>query len=212
MLAFVLAATTAAAAAVPTGPLPSPNELEAPHRVRSGVVLGVMLGAGLVGASGYPNDVNQIGNPRYYSASGWMLGGSESLFLMGALTDHLSFGFWYGHSNSGNGHWRSTGDGGGLRVEVFPLVSLLPRLGGLGLMGQFGLGTGRLSAKAPGFPPAEGTQSFIGTGVFYEWSFGHLLGGHLAAGPGLEYDAIFSLPFERHGLMASARLVFYGGI
>jgi hypothetical protein len=208
---LLAAATSAAAAAVPTGTTASAAELDAPHRLRSGVVVGFALGAGVVGASGYPNDSVKIGDPAYYSASGWMLGSSESFFVMGALTDYLSFGFWYAHAASANGHWESNGNGGGLRVEGFPLVGLVPRLAGLGLVGQFGLGTGDLSSKTPGLANAEGTQSFIGTGVFYEAAFGHFIGGHFGVGPNLEYDTIWSLPFERHGLVAALRLAFYGG-
>jgi hypothetical protein len=212
MLPFVLAvATGAGAAAIPTGPLTPPNELDAPHRLRSGVAIGLTLGAGAVGASGYPNDSTKIGDSAYYSASGLMLGSSESLFLMGALTDYLSFGFFYSHASATNADWRSTGNEGGFRVEVFPLVGLLPRVGGLGLVAQFGLGSGNLTAKRPGLPTAEGTQSFAAVGGFYEWSFGHFLGGHFGVGPSLEYDAIWSLPWERHSLLASARVVFYGG-
>jgi hypothetical protein len=205
------AATAAAAAAVPTGTTVSATDLEAPHRLRSGVVVGITLGAGPVGASGYPNESVKIGDPAYYSASGWMLGGSGSLFVLGALTDYLSFGFWYAHAASSNAHWASTGDGGGFRVEAFPLIALLPRFAGLGLVAQFGLGSGSLSSKTPGLPSSEGTQSFIGAGAFYEWAFGHFIGGHFGIGPNLEYDTIWSLPFERHGLVAAARLAFYGG-
>ena len=81
--------------------------------------------------------------------------------------------------------------------------------GGLGPI--FGIGSGHLTSTTPGLPNSQGTQSFLGVGVLHEWSFGHVLGGHLGAGPALEYDAIWSTPFERHGLIASARLVFYGG-
>jgi hypothetical protein len=214
MLSLVLAITTSMSgqpAAVPTGTLTSSNDLDAPHRFRGGAVIGLTVGAGLVGASGYPNDINRIGDPSYYSASAWMVGTGATLFVMGALTDYLSFGFWYAHSAASNADWRSSGDGGGLRVEAFPLVGLLPRLQGMGLLAQFGLGSGSLTSKRSGLPEANGTQSFAGVGAFYEWSFGHLLGGHFGAGPNLEFDAIWSLPFERHGLTASARLVFYGG-
>lgn len=184
----------------------SSTDLDAPHRFRSGVALGLTFGGGLVGASGYPNEGTRIGNPNDYSASGLMFGSSESFFLMGALTDYLNFGFWYAHAASSNHNWQSSGDGGGVRVEAFPLVTLLPRLAGFGLLGQFGLGVGNLSAKIAGLPRAEGTQSFVGAGVLYEWSLGHF-----GVGPSLEYDAIWSQPFERHGLVASARVVFYGG-
>ncbi|HXN31782.1 MAG TPA: hypothetical protein VN894_07975 [Polyangiaceae bacterium] len=212
MISLVLAATTsAAAAAVPTGPIISSTDLDAPHRFRGGVAVGLTIGAGLAGASGYPNNLNQIGAPAYYSASAWMVGTGETLFLMGALTDYLSFGFWYAHATASNADWRSSGDGGGLRVEAFPLVGLVPSLHGLGVIGQFGLGSGNLTAKRPGVLESNGTQSFAAAGTFYEWSFGHFLGGHFGAGPNLEFDAIWSLPFERHGLTASARVVFYGG-
>jgi hypothetical protein len=214
MLVLLLAMTgqtTGQPAALPTGTLPSANELEAPHRFRSGVVVGFTVGAGLVGASGYPNNLSQIGDPSYYSASGWMAGTGETLFVMGALTDYLSFGFWFAHATASNGDWHSGGDGGGLRVEAFPLAGWVPSLQGLGLLAQFGIGSGNLTSKRPGLPEANGTQSFAAAGTFYEWSFGHFLGGHFGAGPNLEFDEIWSLPFERHGLAASARLVFYGG-
>jgi hypothetical protein len=68
-----------------------------------------------------------------------------------------------------------------------------------------------LTSAALGSEGSAGTQSFIAPGVLYEWSFGKLIGGHFAAGPSLEYDAIFSQSFERHGLVATARFVFYGG-
>ena len=211
MLPLLLAATSATAAAIPTGSMTSPNDLDAPRRLRSGLVVGLSFGGGVVGASGYPNEQSKIGDPADYSASGWMLGSSGSLFVMGALTDYLSFGFFYTHASSSNRDWRSSGDGGGLRVEAFPLVGVLPCLSGLGAFGQFGLGSGHLTSTTPGLPNSQGTQSFIGAGVLHEWSFGHVLGGHFGVGPALEYDAIWSRPFERHGLLASARLVFYGG-
>ncbi|HEY8042348.1 MAG TPA: hypothetical protein VIF15_21240 [Polyangiaceae bacterium] len=213
MLPLLLAATTsAAAAAVPTGPELTPvNKLPVAHEHRTGLVVGLSLGGGLGGASGYPNNASQIGDPSYYSASGVMLGTSETIFVMGALSDYLSFGFWYGHAVFSNSDWHSVGSGGGLRLELFPLVGLFPRLQGLGVLAQAGIGGGNLVSTRPGLPAAEGTESFGGAGAFYEWSFAHVFGGHLGAGPSLEYDAIWSQPFERHGLVGSVRLAFYGG-
>jgi hypothetical protein len=211
---FFAATTSAAAAAVPVGQQPTANELEAPHKLRSGVAVGITLGVGPVGASGYPNDLNKIGDPNFYSSSDWMIGNSESVFLMGALTDYLNFGFWYTHESAESREWRSVGNGGGLRVELFPLVGLVglvSRFSGLGLLAQFGVGSGFLSSKVDPPSRAEGTQSFITAGALYEWSFGHVLGGHLGAGPTLEYHTIWSQPFDRQGLLASARVVFYGG-
>jgi hypothetical protein len=206
---FLAAATGAAAAAVPTGDTVSAVDLSAPHDLRKGLVVGLSLGGGVGGASGYPNNITQIGDPDYYSASGWLPGSNETLFVMGALTDYFSFGFWFGHSLYRNGDWRSNGDGLGLRIETFPLAVVYPRLSGLGLMAEFGLGSGNLVSSLPNAPTAGGTQSIAGVGAFYEWAFGHVLGGHFAVGPSLEFDAIWSQPFEQHGLVGSLRFAFY---
>ncbi len=206
--------TGAAAAAVPTGETVDATTLPAPHSFRRGLVVGLSLGAGLGGASGYPNDINRIGDPNYYSASGWMLGSSETLFVMGALTDYLNVGFFLTQGVFRNGDWRSGGTAGGLRLETFPLALVYPRLAGLGALAQFGIGGGNLTPAASGqggAPAVDGTQSFADVGVLYEWAFGHLFGGHFAAGPSLDYQAIWSQPFERHGLVAGARIAFYGG-
>jgi hypothetical protein len=209
MLALVLAAPTGVDIVAPVN-APAPD-VDVPARLRSGLVVGLSLGGGVAGASGYPNSSSDIGNPSFYSASGFMGGTSGTAFVMGALTDYLSFGFWFGSGTFQNADWHSSGGGGGLRVETFPLIRLYPRLSGLGLLGNFGVGTAKLTSKNPAVPEANGTQSYLGAGAFYEWAFGSLFGGHFAFGPSLEYDAIFSRPFERHGLVASARIVFYGG-
>ena len=37
------------------------------------------------------------------------------------------------------------------------------------------------------------------------------LGGHFGVGPSVEYDAVFTTPYDQNGLVASLRLVWYGG-
>jgi hypothetical protein len=202
----------AGAPAVPPGGLHGVSaDFEGKPRYRSGLVLGLSLGLGVGGASGYPNDSTKIGDPRYYLASGPMGGASGTIFLMGALTDYLSFGAWFNHASYAAKDFHSDGNAGGLRVDVFPLIRLYPRLSGLAAFAEFGIGGGNLRSSVAGVEEAQGTQSFIGFGGFYEWSFWHLLGGHFAVGPSLELDSTFTQPFNREGLVASARLVFYGG-
>lgn len=212
---YALAAKSAAADLVPAaagGGQSDASTLPAPHALRSGLVLGLALGGGVGGASGYPNDINQIGDPSYYSASGWMVGSSYTLFLMGAVTDYLNFGVFFGQASFRNADWRSTGSEGGVRLEAFPLAVVLPKLAGLGALAQFGVGGSKLTATGPAAaPPAQGTQSFGDVGLLYEWAFGYLKHGHFAAGPSLEYEAIWSQSIERHGLVASVRVAFYGG-
>jgi hypothetical protein len=212
MLGLLFAATTGAgAAAVPTGDQAALS-LPADHSLRSGLVFGLSLGAGIGRGSGYPNDHSKIGDPSYYWSSGWMGGTGESLFILGALTDYFSVGFFYQGAVYRNGDFRSGGSGVGMRIEAFPLAIVYPRLAGLGAIAEFGIGSANLeSQKGGAATPAGGTQSFGGVGAFYEWPFGHLFGGHFAAGPSLEYDGIWTEPFDRHGLLASVRVAFYGG-
>jgi hypothetical protein len=207
------AASQAAAAGIPTGESVTPvTELPSSHLYRSGLVVGLSLGTGLGGASGYPNNSSDIGNEADYSASGFMVGTTESIFLMGALSDYVSFGFMFNHGLFRNPNFYSNTDGVGLRIEGYPLVGLGRRWQGLGLLAQFGFGTGDLVSKPPNLPEAEGSQSFGAAGVFYEWSVGVMrTGGHIGIGPSLEYDAIWSQPFESHGLVASLRVAFYSG-
>ncbi|HEX8793067.1 MAG TPA: hypothetical protein VF765_19115 [Polyangiaceae bacterium] len=206
------AQTQGAAAAVATGnDGPTVTKLPSAHEYRSGLVVGTSFGGGIGGASGYPNNSQQIGDPAYYSASGLMGGTYQQLWVLGAFSDYISFGFWFGHASLRNTDWRSTGNGIGFRIEAFPLVTLVPPLHNLAVFANLGVGTGNLTSVDPNLPEANGTQSFGGIGVFHEWAFGHVLGGHFAIGPALEFDAIWSQPFEQHGLVASGRFAFYGG-
>lgn len=189
----------------------SAASLDKPAERRSGVVLGTSVGLGLAGSSGYPNDSTKINNPDFYSRSNLLVGPQTSIFFMGALADYLNFGFMVSFSTMHSDSWRSTGGGVGFRLEVFPLYHLVPTLKDLGVQTQLGVGFTSLQANG-NYPGADGTQSFLGLGAFYEWKLAKLLGGHVAGGPTVEYDAIVAQSIERHTGMIGARLVFYGGI
>jgi hypothetical protein len=209
MIPLVLAAAVSAAPAVSSEDAPA--YLDVPPRLRDGIVIGLTFGLGLGQGNGYPNNSQEIGDPQYHSSSGWMVGSGFSLLVLGALTDYLNFGFWLGSSNFRDADDRASAFGVGLRLEAFPFISVCRGLEGLGAFTQLGLGSARLTTTTPGAAIDQGTQSYIGIGTFYEWSFGHFIGGHFGAGPSLEYDTAFSRPFETSGLLASGRIVFYGG-
>lgn len=180
------------------------------HERRAGVVVGGSVGAGLAGASGYTNDVKYIGNPDYYSSTPLMLGVAHSYFLMGALTDYLSVGPVLSIATFDSETWRTTGFGLGLRIEVFPLIEIVPALADTAVYGQLGIGSTRIAAKGP-YPDADGTRSFLGAGVHHEFRLARLLGGHAAAGPFVEYDAVRAEAAERHWGTVGLRLAWYGG-
>jgi hypothetical protein len=177
---------------------------------RAGVVLGVAPGIAFAGASGYPNSARLIGNSEFYSTSPLLVGHSTTYFLMGALTDFVSFGPMVNIATFESPSWKSTGFGIGFRAEVFPLAHLVPMLADSAIYGQAGAGATELQAKGP-FPSADGTQSFAGVGVHHEFRLFRMLGGHFSAGPYFEYDAIFATSAERHWASVGLRLAWYGG-
>jgi hypothetical protein len=204
-------ATPLASSAAEENPLYRPV---LPER-RNGVVLGMSAGVGFAGASGYPNNAKFLGDPAYYSESPLLVGWSTSYFLMGALTDYLSFGPLLNISTFDTPDWKSTGWGLGFRGEVFPLMGLARKTGldwlaDTAAYGQVGFGTTELRAKGP-YPTADGSQTFLGFGVHQEFRLFRMLGGHAAAGPHVEYDVIRSEPAERHWLTVGLRVAWYGG-
>jgi hypothetical protein len=191
-----------------SAPAQASPDSQKPRLLRNGFVVGLTLGGGVARGTGYPNSSDDIGHTDY-QASGWLPGPSGTLLVMGAIADTINFGFWYGQGTFKAHGDQAKQDGAGVRVEVFPLAFLYPPLGGLAAFSQFGIGTASLTT--PGAPKAGGTQSFIGVGVFYEWALGHVLGGHFGLGPSIEYDAVFTQPYDQNGLVASLRAVWYGG-
>jgi len=185
--------------------------LDKPRERRSGLVVGLTSGLSVVSASGFPNSATQMGDPHYYSASGVVRGSSTNLLIMGALADYLNFGFWAGGGTGENDDWKITSGGGGVRAEVFPLFYLVPTLRDLGAFGQFGVGSAKMDAKHGQAHGGDGVQSYIGTGAFYEFRLFNPWGTHFTLAPSLEYQAVFSQPFEQHGVVVGIRVALYGG-
>jgi len=190
------------------------KDAEEPH-ARGGLVIGVAGGLAMGTASGYPNDLQKIDDPAWYSAGGFLIGESAGGFVMGAFAKQLNFGVFVTQSaaRSGSGVWRSRAYGGGFRVEVFPFGWLVPALRDLGVMGQFGVGSGDLKPTdaQSTWPGADGVQSYIGVGLFHELVFAHPGKTRWALGPSVEYQLISSRPFERSTLIIGIRVAFYSG-
>ena len=188
------------------------NENLQTRTARSGVVIALMAGWGVSGASGYPNNSNQIGNSAFYSSSDVMAGSGGGLFIGGALADYLNFGFFFDSQGFKSQAWQSRVAGFGIRVEAFPLVYAVPTLKNLGAFAQFGIGSAKLDVIAPGYPEASGVESFLGVGVMYEFKIFRLFGGHAVAGPTLEYDTVYSQSISSGAGVLGARLAFYTGM
>jgi hypothetical protein len=177
---------------------------------RNGIVLGIAPGLAAAGSSGYPNNQRLVGNPDFYSESPLLFGQSTTIFVMGALTDYVNFGPMVNIASMSNDKWKSRGFGVGFRVEVFPLIRLVPALADTAVYGMGGVGATELQAQGP-YPSADGTQSFAGIGLHHEFRLFRFLGGHFAGGPYVEYDAIFTTTNERHWGTVGFRFAWYGG-
>jgi hypothetical protein len=188
------------------------KELTKPAERRSGLVFGFGVGAGIAGASGYPNQSAKIGVPSYYDGSDAMVGGGFAVFAMYSLSDWLSFGVFYSRATFRSGDWYTFGGGGGIRVDFFPFYNVAPWLRDMGVTGQFGIGTSTLSpAIFSAHETASGTESFLGGGVFYEFFLGKAMGGHWVAGPTAELDAEVTQSNQRYGGLFGGRVAFYTG-
>jgi hypothetical protein len=209
--AVLLAGADAQAEPTAGGPAAEDATLRrVPPERRGGLVLGASGGVAFAGSSGYPNNARLLDNPEFYSSSPMLVGWSSSWFLMGALTDYVSFGPMLTLATFESDAWKSTGWGFGFRGEVFPLVKLVPKLADAAVYAQLGVGSTELRAKGP-YPSADGTQSFLGIGLHHEWRLARLLGGHAALGPEIEYDVIRAESIERHWLTIGLRVAWYGG-
>ena len=180
--------------------------------IRSGLLVTLGLGFGLAGASGYPNNSTEIGNPDFYSSSDLLTGSGTTLYVAGALADYVNFGFVIASQSFRSKDWTERGTGIGFRAEVFPLITLVPALKGVAAFAQFGIGSAKLDARVGNYPEALGTQSFIGVGALWEFTIFHLLGGHGVVGPTLEYDAIYASSISSGAALLGVRVGFYGGM
>jgi hypothetical protein len=211
LLALALGVALGAPAAARAEDQPAQGMDAKPTR-RNGFLIGTSGGFGLSSVVGYPNGARFIDNPDFRSETGAMLASGGQVFIMGALTDYLNFGFFMGGGSAQNEDFKESRAGGGIRADVFPFFYAVPALRDLGFRAAFGVGGTSLEIKRPGsWPNADGTQSLIGLGVFHETLRLDGLGGHFVFCPTLDYDLITSRSATGHSLGLGARIAWYGG-
>lgn len=211
-MAIALAASTGAPrvahAAGPTDAATN-KDIDVPPQYRDGFTPSVTFHSGVGHVSGYPNDARAINNPDFYSSSDLLYGTAFSFHLGYALTDYLSAGFMANFDHFESAHWKEHGLGVGIRLDAFPLVKLYPRLADLGVFGEVGVGSVTLDPKVGNYPKSDGTQSYVGTGAFYELTLARIKKGHLALSPELKYTHIDSMSVSADSLTAGLRLAYY---
>lgn len=204
----VIGSERAAAAAGP-GDAATNADIDVPAKFREGFTPSISAHTGIAHVAGYPNDARAINNPDFYSSSDLLYGTSYSFHLGYALTDYLSAGFMAQFDRYESAHWKSHGLGVGIRLDAFPLVRWYPRLADLGILGEVGVGSSALEAKVGRYPNVDGTQSYVGAGVFYELTLTRIKKGHLALSPELKYTHVDAMSISADSLTAGLRLAYY---
>lgn len=174
---------------------------------RSDFVAAASFGGVVGAASGYPNELTKLNDPRYEADTGFAAGAGGSVFIGGALRDWLVFGIGVSSSTMGGNGLRSTGTAFVFHVEGYPLFAYGGPFQDLGVFGEFGAG-GR-SIHRDGATAAEGGfLSVVSVGAVYE---ALRLGTHLSAGPILQLSHQWSQSLTADVLVGGLRLAFYGG-
>jgi hypothetical protein len=173
---------------------------------RSGFMLGLNLGLAMGSAYGYPNEIAKLDVPAYKRNTATAFGGTNRLWLGGALTDWFVFGV--GLAGIGLKHENTSLAGSAFifHVEGYPLFYRGGVFRDLSIFGDFGAGgmkiTGNNREEADG-----GLMSNIGLGVAYD----PLRFWHFTLGPAVEYWHAWSQTLTLNSVALEARFTFVGG-
>ncbi len=182
----------------------------APKPHRSGFVVGLSLGSGIVAFSGYPNDSRKIGLASHYTETGASLGGLGALWFGGALSEWFTFGIGFSAGSMPLLSDKKATSGGLIfHIEAYPLFTRGKRWRDLGVMLDAGTGSATVTPKDSDKKLIDGgSGSMIGGGPFYEgfklWK--------LKGGPFVEGSYVWSDSVRRPAVFFGWRTSLYTGI
>lgn len=199
------------------------------QKLRSDFTAGIGLGIGFGSASGYPNEVAKMDDPRYKADTGFGGGNAASLWLGVAFRDWLVFGVGFhpytiqnsecpavvGENSELPGNCIAAfGAAFMLHLEAYPFFYQSPALEKLGIFTEMGAGPRSIKKgivedqRVRQATVAEGgAMAFMSLGVVYE----AIRLGHFAMGPYLQGSHEWSETLRADQLVLGFRAVFYGG-
>lgn len=172
---------------------------------RSDFALGVSGGFGFGRASGYPNEIDKIGDPAYRSNTKLGVGAGNLLWLGVAFNDYLTFGVGFGGFTLSGNDRDAKAQVFAFHVDAYPLFSLDENLKDLGVFAN--VGTGPLTIKGGPKEADGGAMSYIESGLVYErlrlWHFG--------IGPSASLIHTWSESVTSTSALVGVRVAVYGG-
>jgi hypothetical protein len=172
---------------------------------RSDFAMGATVGFGFGRASGYPNEIDKIGDADYRSSTKLGVGSGGLVWLGVAFNDYLTFGIGVGSVGLSGNDRNAKSTVFGFHVDAFPLFDVNPKLRDLSVFAN--VGTGPLKITGGPDEADGGLLSYLEGGVAYEplrlWRF--------AMGPSLSVMHLWSDSAKLTGGLVGARVVFYGG-
>jgi hypothetical protein len=177
-----------------------------PTQRRGGFVLGASLNYGTGFAAGYPNKIQEIGDPDFRTELNTPFYAGLSLFLGGAIRDWLTVALTMASGGAQQDDSRLGGFMLGLRIESFPAYSLGGAWRDVGLVTQFGVGSNAVLDQEDKVIADGGSMRSLGVGAFFQ----PLRWWHMGFGPGVMYLHQSSDSMHINMFSLGLRAVFYG--
>jgi hypothetical protein len=187
---------------------------------RSDFAASIGFGPALGSASGYPNEVAKIGDPRYQADTGFTGGNATSIWIGVALRDWMVFGVGlhpytiqnskcpvFASSSPPSDCVLSTGGVFMMHIEAYPLFYEAPAFQNLGIFTEVGAGSRKIQRGSETIAEG-GVMSFMSLGVVYEPI---RLGDHFSLGPYIQFSHEFSETLTDNQGVLGFRAVYYGG-
>jgi len=175
-----------------------------PAERRGDFAMGLLTSAGLLVASGFPNEADKIDQPAFEQRTGANFGSGGSLWLGGALRDWFVIGFGLSQASGHTGDKRVSTTSFISHVEVFPLFARGGAFRDLAVFADFGAGGGNIK-RGEEHLANGGVISTLGGGLLFE----PLRLGGFAGGPALSYLHQFSPSLSSHFVSLGFRIAFY---
>lgn len=174
-----------------------------PARHRDGFTVGMFQGFGVTHATGFPNEVQKIGDDEF-RATALGLGSGGNFYAGAAIRDWFLFGVGMNFASTYTSELVYSGGSIMVHLEGYPFYPLGGVWENLGIYTDLGLGGGAILDGEEIVGEGGGT-GLVGLGVILEqWRFGYF-----NFGPVVQYSHTFVASLQSNALSFGVRAAFY---